>query len=646
MADNTVKFGDTFYLKHATNQYLVGVDRGTNWPQLGNTGKVTLQLVGNYENEVVRSQSRIKIKTTELATGNNNILGAFADSHDCYYSQDGYDENKQSWLIAKVSGEAGSIRYGEPIYLTNCSYSNQKLCADTSSVGYITTAENTKDWWILESAVSVSSDSPPAPSDQESSSSPTASESLASQPATAPPNVAPSPPALTQPSDAPVITEVGGGSTYQQSCTKISVKGNVLSATCKKGDGSSNKTSIVLMGIENIDGELKVTDPNKPSSYQETCTEISIKGNVLSATCKRADGSPNKTSIVLDGIENADGNLTYTGTTEQLGELGETATASPNISPSPSPVSPEQFIPIEESGGLGEPASAPPNVAPSPPQPSVESSPPVTPIPAIAPPIPPVRLQGTQMVLVLDEKHQGISAGGGALRPQGHFTIEAWVYPATNAGKQVIFADGETLFYLEGGELKFQTPLSSEAIASVGASITSGSWYHVAVTRAGSRSGDTKLYINGVNNDNQKAISPVLSFGNTYLGGQPDVPDSRFQGKLLEVRVWRYVRSPAEIEANRLYPLTGRELGLVRYWSLNQTVGSILEEKTTNRAVGTLRGDPVWEEVEIPLKLKLDPQERLTRSTGLEDYGYWFKEMAKQQKTEADPPFRRGRIWR
>ncbi|WP_375471021.1 LamG-like jellyroll fold domain-containing protein [uncultured Nostoc sp.] len=645
MADNTVKFGDTFYLKHATNQYLVAVDRGQyNYPQLGNTGKVTLQLVGN-EGEVVTARSRIKIKTTESTTGNNDILGAFTNSHDCYYWQDGYDEEKQSWLITKVTGKGGAIRYDERVYLTNCSYINQKLCADTSSVGYITTAENTKDWWILEKAESVSLDSSldsPAPSAQESSSSPTASESLASQPASAPPNVSPSPPVPTQPSDAAIAPAVISRS-YQETCTDISVNGNVLSATCKRADGSLNKTSIVLKGIENIDGELKVTDPNKASSYQETCTEISIQGNVLSATCKRADGSPNKTSIVLDGIENIDGNLTYTGLSS-VEQPSEPASASPNISPSPAPVLPEQFIPIEQSGELGEAASASPNVAPSPPQPSVESSPPVTPAPAIAPPIPPVKLQGSQMVLVLDEKHQGISAGGGALRPQGHFTIEAWVYPATNAGKQVIFADGETLFYLEGGELKFQTPLSSEAIASVGAGITSGSWYHVAVARAGSRPGDTKLYINGVQNDNQKAISPVLSFGNTYLGGDPDVTDSRFQGRLLEVRVWRYARSLTEIEAKRLYPMTGRELGLVRYWSLNETVGT-LHDKTTNRAVGTLSGNAVWEEVEIPLKLNLDPQERLTQSTGLEDYGYWFKEMAKQQKTEADPPFRRGRIW-
>ena len=103
-------------------------------------------------------------------------------------------------------------------------------------------------------------------------------------------------------------------SSYQQNCTEISVNGNVLSAICKKYDGSLNKTSIVLMGIENIDGELKVTDPKKPSSFHQSCTEISINGDVLSATCKKHDGSPNKTSIVLNGIQNSDGSLKYTGT--------------------------------------------------------------------------------------------------------------------------------------------------------------------------------------------------------------------------------------------------------------------------------------------------------------------------------------------
>ena len=39
--------------------------------------------------------------------------------------------------------------------------------------------------------------------------------------------------------------------------------------------------------------------------------------------------------------------------------------------------------------------------------------------------------------------------------------------------------------------------------------------------------------------------------------------------------------------------------------------------------------------------------ERKLLSTGLEDYGFWSQEMAKQKakQTEPDKPFRRGRIW-
>lgn len=102
-------------------------------------------------------------------------------------------------------------------------------------------------------------------------------------------------------------------SSYQKTCTEISVNGNELSATCEKRNKSPSQTSITLMGIENIDGELKVTDPDKPSSFHLSCTEISIDGDVLSANCERIDGSLNKTSIVLNGLENIDGELKYTG---------------------------------------------------------------------------------------------------------------------------------------------------------------------------------------------------------------------------------------------------------------------------------------------------------------------------------------------
>ncbi|BAY90358.1 MULTISPECIES: CVNH domain-containing protein [unclassified Tolypothrix] len=103
------------------------------------------------------------------------------------------------------------------------------------------------------------------------------------------------------------------GSSYQYTCENISIDGDVISATCQRRDGSWNETSLSLRGIENIDGILEVTDPYARSSFQLSAMNISIDGDVLSATCRRMDGLWNESSLVLDGIENIDGNLEYTG---------------------------------------------------------------------------------------------------------------------------------------------------------------------------------------------------------------------------------------------------------------------------------------------------------------------------------------------
>lgn len=101
-------------------------------------------------------------------------------------------------------------------------------------------------------------------------------------------------------------------SSYQKSCNNISVFGNVLSANCSRANGSFKKTSIVLQGIENINGTLKVADPGKVSNYHFTCRNIRIRGNYLKAACNRRNGTIMWTSIVLQGIENINGVLKYT----------------------------------------------------------------------------------------------------------------------------------------------------------------------------------------------------------------------------------------------------------------------------------------------------------------------------------------------
>src|SRR4051794_16366514 len=98
-------------------------------------------------------------------------------------------------------------------------------------------------------------------------------------------------------------------STFQQSCSRIGVAGSTVSADCRRINGAYTRTSIRLAGIENINGQLRHT--GAPTSYQQTCTDIGIEGDVLFATCRRIDGGYQQSSLRLLRIENIDGQLQY-----------------------------------------------------------------------------------------------------------------------------------------------------------------------------------------------------------------------------------------------------------------------------------------------------------------------------------------------
>jgi hypothetical protein len=102
-------------------------------------------------------------------------------------------------------------------------------------------------------------------------------------------------------------------SSYQlTSCEDINIYGSILEANCRRRDQSMNKTHLLLEGIENIDGTLKVTSSWKPANFDQSCEDISIREDVISAQCRTRSGRYVLTSIKLDGIENIDGELKYT----------------------------------------------------------------------------------------------------------------------------------------------------------------------------------------------------------------------------------------------------------------------------------------------------------------------------------------------
>ncbi len=102
-------------------------------------------------------------------------------------------------------------------------------------------------------------------------------------------------------------------SSYQNSCRDISLKSNVLSATCRTRDGSKElRTSVVLRGINNRDGNLVDDGGNAPASFQNSCFATKAISDNLLANCfkiNRKDAVFNQ--IKIQGIRNDNGSLKY-----------------------------------------------------------------------------------------------------------------------------------------------------------------------------------------------------------------------------------------------------------------------------------------------------------------------------------------------
>lgn len=270
----------------------------------------------------------------------------------------------------------------------------------------------------------------------------------------------------------------------------------------------------------------------------------------------------------------------------------------------------------------------------------------------------PVAVKTTlQSVLVFDSPDDYVYIDANTAKLKGNFTIEAWIYPTydptsitaggtTALGIWVIYAEGDNIFYLEDNELKFQKNAPHETISSTNGGITLNEWNHVAVVQSGHQAGETKLYINGVQNDNQTAI-PRISYDSAKvrLGGQADFPNRFFHGKISEVRLWNRPRSQGEIQRDMSHRLRGDEPGLTDYLPLSEGSGIIAKDRTSNPHNGKIC-NASWSQSLIPIVDEASAIERLTNSTGLEDYGYWWKRLVKEYSPEEiDVPFRRGRIW-
>ena len=106
-------------------------------------------------------------------------------------------------------------------------------------------------------------------------------------------------------------------SSFQNTCSNItfaySGSNAAVQAVCLRAHGTPNSTSLVIQGISNQNGQL-TGGGSGPATFQQSCGDIQILADgssvQLSALCRTTSGMSNPTSIELDGISNNDGVLT------------------------------------------------------------------------------------------------------------------------------------------------------------------------------------------------------------------------------------------------------------------------------------------------------------------------------------------------
>jgi len=172
------------------------------------------------------------------------------------------------------------------------------------------------------------------------------------------------------------------------------------------------------------------------------------------------------------------------------------------------------------------------------------------------------------------------------------FTVESWI--------DVINYDGYdegVLGATEPGKLHFLIRDYKPYLGFWGNDLSGNStiatnvWYHIA-WRYQITDGEQAILVNGQLDKSETGHSPYQQSGMLNIGMWENA--NYFTGIIDEFRIWNYVRTEAEIQADMNEELGGTEPGLIGYWNFNEGLGNTVYDKTTNANNGLLQGGVTW----------------------------------------------------
>jgi hypothetical protein len=195
------------------------------------------------------------------------------------------------------------------------------------------------------------------------------------------------------------------------------------------------------------------------------------------------------------------------------------------------------------------------------------------------------------------------------LEGQAGFTFETWIKPITiDANSERVFSkrlnntNRIEIFLGNGGTeatnqfLKISLCNGANQTAnSPNLSVPVGVWTHIAVTFDGTASAGNRLkfYANGIlqtlSSDPTAVLTPSGT-GNTHIGKRSDSNNKPSNIELDEIRLWDVARTEQAVRENMHLTLTGCETGLVSYYQLNETAGTIATDVLGNNTGTVVNG--------------------------------------------------------
>jgi phospholipase C len=179
-ADNPLNYGDSFLLQNQNGAYLtaftadvkagalpglpsgamgmcVDIGLGALFPTLGQGSSATMSFVTTAPgvSGQVPNVAQVMLISRETGLGGANALGAWSDSHDCYYFTPYFSApyvQNQTWTVQNHSRPGQPINFGDQVIMTNQSFQGG-LSHDTRwfESSWISTSAN-PDYWTIQPA--------------------------------------------------------------------------------------------------------------------------------------------------------------------------------------------------------------------------------------------------------------------------------------------------------------------------------------------------------------------------------------------------------------------------------------------------------------------------------------------------------------